>query len=159
MKVARKGVGERRMRPRLRSSVVVLALASAVGVAGATADGHAGIVARPIVVAAPRFTYLPPRWRAFDRDVGFLTRRGADVNSYALSWPYKPGPFGWANSMPRGAIAVNVILIRRELPGTTTANLCGHAPRFPGYPQIQLGRRPRSGAGAPGRRGPGRRGE
>lgn len=121
--------------PLLGSIVVLLVLASAGGTGGATADGRAGIAAKLIVVAAPRFTYLPPRWRAFDRDVGFLTRRGADVNSYALSWPYKPGPFGWANSMPPGAIAVNVILIRRA-PGKTKANLCGHAPSFPDYAPI-----------------------
>ena len=87
------------------------------------------------LLAPARFTNLPERWRAFDDDFGFLTRRGGDVNSYALSWAYKPGPFGWANQMPAGAIAVNVILIRRAA-GRSSANLCGHTPHLPGSPRI-----------------------
>ena len=59
-----------------------------------------------------KFTRVPHGWRAFDRDFAVLSSRGGSVQSYALSWAYKPGPFGWANRMPRNAIAVSVILIR-----------------------------------------------
>ena len=116
--------------------VLVLALVAVVAFEGAAAANGRGPAARPIVVGPARFTYLPPRWRAFDHDFGVLTRRGADVNSYALSWAYKPNPFGCANRMPPGAIAINVILIRRA-PGKMTANLCAHAPSFRAYPQIR----------------------
>ena len=67
---------------------------------------------RPDAVPAAKFTRVPHGWRAFDRDFAVLSSRGGSVQSYALSWAYTPGPFGWANRMPRDAIAVSVILIR-----------------------------------------------
>ncbi|MDQ1459974.1 MAG: hypothetical protein QOI08_1458 [Actinomycetota bacterium] len=88
-----------------------------------------------IAVHPAKFTYVPGGWRVFDRDYAPLTRRGADVESYALSWAYKPNPNGWANRMPPNTIGVNVILIRR----TTTnprANLCGETPHLAAYPPI-----------------------
>ncbi len=117
------------------SLVVLFVAAIAVGAASQAPAGVGGS-AKPIVVGAARFTHLPRGWRTFDRDFGLLTRRGADVHSYALSWPYKPGPFGWANSMPPRAIAVNIILIRRN-PGRSTANLCAATPHLLGFPRIR----------------------
>jgi hypothetical protein len=76
------------------------------------------------------------RWKTFDRDFALLSRSGADLESYALSWAYKPNPHGWANRMPPNAIGVNVILIRR----TTTNpadNLCGKTPHLAVYPRIR----------------------
>ncbi len=84
---------------------------------------------RPVVVRPAKFTHLPYGWRAFQNDFGLLSRRGADVTSYALSWAYTPGPFGWADSMPRNGIAVNVILIRRSV-GSTHMNLCWNTPHL-----------------------------
>jgi hypothetical protein len=59
-----------------------------------------------------KFTHVPHGWRAFDRDLAVVSSHGGGVQSYALSWAYRPSPFGWANRMPRNAIAVSVILIR-----------------------------------------------
>jgi hypothetical protein len=44
------------------------------------------------------FAHLPSGWHAFTGGNG----------AYALSWRYRPNPSGWATSMPRNAIAVNV---------------------------------------------------
>jgi hypothetical protein len=90
---------------------------------------------RPLFVQPATFTRLPRGWRAFQDVAGLLTRSGADVNSYALSWAYKPNPYGWANQMPRNAIAVNAILSRRS-PGTSHTNLCWKTPHLPGFPRI-----------------------
>jgi hypothetical protein len=120
----------------------VLGMGGAIAVvavsAGAATPAQAGVAraAKPAVVGAARFTELARGWRAFDRDFGLLTHRGADVNSYALSWAYKPGPFGWANSMPPRAIAVSVILIRRNA-SESTANLCAATPHLPGFAPIR----------------------
>ena len=96
----------------------------------------AGAAARRIVVQPAKFTSVPGGWRVFDGDFGLLSRRGADVESYALSWAYKPNPLGWANRMSPNAIAVNVILIRRA-PTNLTANLCRETPHLAGFPPIR----------------------
>jgi hypothetical protein len=96
----------------------------------------AGVAVRRIAVHPAKFTYVPQGWRAFDQNFALLTRRGADVESYALSWAYKPNSHGWANRMPPNTIGVNVILIRR----TTTnpaANLCHETPHLAAYPAIR----------------------
>jgi hypothetical protein len=121
----------------LSSRLLFIASIAVAVVTGFTAPRvEAGKPSKPIVVGPARFTNLPGGWRAFDHDFGRLTGRGADVSSYALSWSYEPGPFGWANTMPPGAIAVNVILIRRA-PSKARLNLCANAPHLHGYPKIR----------------------
>jgi hypothetical protein len=44
------------------------------------------------------FAQLPAGWRHF----------AMDRRAYALSWRYRPSPSGWAPSMPKDGIAVNV---------------------------------------------------
>jgi hypothetical protein len=82
------------------------------------------------------FTDVPGGWKTFDRDVALVNRHGADLESYALSWAYKPNPLGWANRMPPNAIAVHVILIRRS-PTNPAANLCANTPHLPTFPPIR----------------------
>lgn len=89
-----------------------------------------------LAVHPAKFTYVPAGWKTSDQNFGLLSRRGADVESYALSWGYKPNPLGWANRMPPNAIAVHVILIRRS-PTNPAANLCGQMPHLPGFPLIR----------------------
>src|SRR3954447_15939458 len=96
----------------------------------------AGVAVARIVVHPAKFTYVPRGWRAFDRDFSLLTHRGADVESYALSWAYNPNWLGWGNGMPSNAIGVTVILIRRSTTNPA-ANLCGATPRLAGYPPIR----------------------
>jgi hypothetical protein len=98
------------------------------------ADAAAGI--QPIVLKPATFTRLPRGWHAFDRDFGVLTRSGGDVESYALSWAYKPNSFGWANAMPRNAIAVQVLLLRSG-PAYQQINLCLHTPHLASFPEIR----------------------
>jgi len=90
----------------------------------------------PIAVHAAKFTNVPGGWKTFDRDFALLSRSGADLENYALSWAYKPNPLGWANRMPPNAIAVHVILIRRPTTNRA-ANLCGQTPHVPGFPLIR----------------------
>jgi hypothetical protein len=78
------------------------------------------------------FAQLPAGWRQFASD-----GRGA----YALSWRYHPNSFGWATSMPRNGIAVQVLfpnetpryprlkLVMRRSPATTLEG----APDTPEY--------------------------
>jgi hypothetical protein len=89
-----------------------------------------------IAVHAAKFAYVPVGWKTFDRDFALLHRRGADVESYALSWAYTPNSLGWASRMPPNAIGVHVILIRRS-PTNPTANLCGQTPHLPNFPLIR----------------------
>jgi len=89
-----------------------------------------------IAVHPATFTYVPVGWKTFDRDFALLNRRGADLESYALSWAYKPNPLGWANRMPPNAIAVHVLLIRRS-PTNPAANLCANTPHLPNSPPIR----------------------
>jgi hypothetical protein len=110
------------------ATLVVLCLSAVPAAADTTATRAA--------VQPAKFTYLPAGWRAFDRLGSFLDRRGADVSSYAMSWAYKPNPNGWANQMPPNAIAVQIILIRRD-PTHPLADLCRTAPRLSGYTTIQ----------------------
>ena len=83
-----------------------------------------------------KFALVPRGWRAFDDDFGLLTRHGASVESHALSWRYRPDSFGWANAMPRGAMAVTVILVRRS--NDPHANLCRGADGLPFAPIRRL---------------------
>ncbi len=83
-----------------------------------------------------KFTRLPHAWRAFGNDFGLLTRSGGNVESYALSWAYKPNSLGWAGAMPRNAIAVQVLLLRTR-PDHLRINLCLHTPQLGGFPEIR----------------------
>ena len=112
-----------------RAGAIVVAIAL-VGSTGSPASDNR------IVVQPAKFTNLPRGWKAFDSDFGFLTSRGANAYSYALSWRWQPNSFGWATQMPRGAIAVTVSLIRRS-PGKTKTNLCLHVPRLSDSPKIR----------------------
>jgi hypothetical protein len=89
-----------------------------------------------IAVHAAKFAYVPVGWKTFDRDFALLHRRGADVESYALSWAYTPNSLGWASRMPPNAIGVHVILIRRS-PTNPTADLCGQTPHLPNFTLIR----------------------
>jgi hypothetical protein len=48
------------------------------------------------------FAQLPDGWRGFPAAGGAL----------ATSWPYRPGPGGWATKIPRNGIAVSVFFVR-----------------------------------------------
>jgi hypothetical protein len=88
------------------------------------------------VVALPpppavSFAKLPLGWHQFVASSG----------AYALSWRYRPGPFGWATGMPRNAIAVQVFFpneathypkLRLVLPRLPATTLEG-APDTPEY--------------------------
>ena len=80
----------------------------------------------PAVQTAVSFAPLPCHWRQFPGVGGAL----------ATSWPYHPGPLGWATDMPRNGIAVNVFFVhgtstyprlRLRLPQTTRFVLEGSA--------------------------------
>jgi hypothetical protein len=100
--------------------VVSLALA---GLAGASANAPPPLVS---------FSHLPAGWRAFSGDNG----------AYALSWRYRPDRYGWAPSMPKNGIAVNVFFpitktahyppLRLVLPKAPATNLKA-APDTPEY--------------------------
>lgn len=105
-------------------------------VIAATVTAGAAAGSKPLVVEGAKFSELPPGWRAFDSDFTYLTRHGASINTYALSWPYKPSPTGWAPAMPRNAIAVSVILIRRSL--DPSVDLCRRTQHEHGFPARRL---------------------
>jgi len=88
-----------------------------------------------MVVQAPppvvSFAQLPSGWHAFKASNG----------AYALSWRYRPNSSGWAPSMPRNAIAVNVFFpseapryppLRLVMPKAPATTLEG-APDTPEY--------------------------
>jgi hypothetical protein len=110
----------------------VLAIVACIGGSAALAGSHG----TPTILPSAKFARLPGGWRAFDREFGLLTRRGGDVESYALSWPYRRNSFGWANSMPRNAIAIEVLLLRTSADGSRI-NLCLHTPHLGGFPPIR----------------------
>ena len=95
------------------------------------------MLAAGVWVPAPRFAQLPSGWTQL-RTPGVLTIHGANASAYALSWKYRPTWDGWASHMPRGGIAVTVLLIRREPGSATGANLCRTAPHLPGHPPRRL---------------------
>lgn len=77
------------------------------------------------------FSYLPPGWHAYPGSNG----------AYALSWRYRPNSSGWASSMPKNGIAVNVFFplqtahypsLKRVLPKVPATTLEG-APDTPEY--------------------------
>src|SRR3954469_4693118 len=116
---------------------VVLALAATV--MGTSVGTRAGTAApQRHVVHGATFRSLPAEWCAFDNDFGLLDHKGADVTTYALSWRYQPNSLGWADSMPRGAVAISVQLSRRQLARTTRVNLCARAPAWPSFPARRL---------------------
>lgn len=91
-----------------------------------------------MVVQAPppivSFTHLPAAWHAFPSGNG-------GHGAYALSWRYRPNSAGWAPSMPRNAIAVNVFFpsearryppLKLVMPKTPATTLDG-APDTPEY--------------------------
>jgi hypothetical protein len=106
--------------------VVLAAWLALAGVAGAN----------PPAVHGAKFRDLPAGWRAFDAGHTYLTRRGASINTYALSWPYRPRPNGWAPAMPQNAIGVSVILIRRSI--GPAVDLCRRTPHDRGFPARRL---------------------
>jgi hypothetical protein len=59
-----------------------------------------GCILERVVADAPvplvSFSCLPARWRSF----------GGAGGAYATSWPYRPGPHGWAATMPRDGVVV-----------------------------------------------------
>jgi hypothetical protein len=80
------------------------------------------------------FAHLPAGWHQFADSGG-----GGGV--YALSWRYHPDNFGWAPSMPRNGIAVNVFFpddtphyprLRLVMPRAPATTLEG-APDTPEY--------------------------
>jgi hypothetical protein len=79
----------------MRLRGLVVAIAVLVGVASS-----ALVHAEPVASRAPvaRFAHVPAGWHQY--------RDTPDV--LALSWRYRPNPFGWGASMPRGGIAVYV---------------------------------------------------
>jgi hypothetical protein len=117
----------------LLSPALLVALAHA---GGDSARAGLGPASRQIALAPAKFTSQPRGWRAFDDDFGVLTRRGVAVESYALSWAYRPNSFGWAGAMPRNAIAVHVLLLRTR-PGRLRINLCLHTPHLADFPAIR----------------------
>jgi hypothetical protein len=119
-------------RPVVRRILLVLLAVTA----AATTVGRPAAASKPVAVQGAKFSQLPPGWRAFDADFTYLTRRGASINTYALSWRYRPKPSGWAPSMPRNGIAVSVILIRRSI--DPAVDLCRRAPHDHGFPARSL---------------------
>jgi hypothetical protein len=117
-----------------RSSLCLAVLALVTGTVSGSAKSD--VQRRPIVLASAKFGQLPPGWRAFQNDFGFLTRRGGSAESYALSWSYVPNSMGWARHLPNGGIAVSVLLLRRS-PGRLRINLCRYTPHLRGSPKIR----------------------
>jgi hypothetical protein len=117
-----------------RCSLCLAVLAAVTGALSGSAKSD--VQRRPIVVDSAKFGRLPPGWRAFQNDFGFLTRRGASAGSYALSWSYVPNSLGWAPQMPNGGIAVSVLLLRRS-PGRVRINLCRSTPHLRDSPKIR----------------------
>jgi len=85
----------------------------------------------PIPQVGVSFAGLPPGWRQFP-DTG---------SGLATSWPYRPGAGGWALSIPRDGIVVQVFFVRGmppyaslrlRLPASTQFALEG-APDVPEY--------------------------
>ena len=85
----------------------------------------------PTPQIAVSFARLPPGWRQFP-GTGY---------GLATSWSYRQGPGGWAFSIPRDGIAVNVFFVRDtppyprlrlRLPASTKFALDG-APGIPEY--------------------------
>ena len=85
----------------------------------------------PIPPIAVSFAHLPPGWRQ-------LPGTGSAL---ATSWPYREGPGGWALSIPRNGIAVNVFFVRDTPPyprlrlrlPTSTKFVLEGAPGIPEY--------------------------
>jgi hypothetical protein len=82
----------------------------------------------PPIVA---FAQLPAGWHAFATDNG----------AYALSWRYRPNSSGWAPSMPKDGIAINIFFptdtphyapLKLVMPKSAATTLAG-APDTPEY--------------------------
>ena len=116
--------------------VLSVVFVAALTTAGADVASAPRSTKRGVPVHSAKFTVVPPGWKAFDDDFGVLTRRGAEVESYALSWPYAHSSLGWGDAMPRGAVAVSVHLGRRAAAGRHT-NLCAHVPELAGFPPLR----------------------
>lgn len=76
--------------------VLMAALGLSLGVAQPTFARRDVQVDRHAPVAL--FAHLPQGWHQYR----------ATPDATALNWNYRPNPYGWASSMPRGGIAVNV---------------------------------------------------
>lgn len=124
------------MKPPLSLVVLLISFLSLIVPRPTASDGAEPGVARRVVVQPAKFGYVPAGWSVSDDDFEFLTRSGATADSYALSWRYKPNPFGWASNIPTNGIAVSVFLIRRASGRDRSVNLCqdtphlAHSPRF-----------------------------
>jgi hypothetical protein len=76
--------------------VLIAALGLSLGVAVPALAGQDVQDSRHPPVA--HFVHLPQGWH----------QNRATPDARALNWNYRPNPYGWASSMPRGGIAVNV---------------------------------------------------
>lgn len=111
-----------------------LALAVALAVLAGVLPASA---ADPVVVQPATFGWLPPGWRHFDGAPDLVGPAGASAESFATSWPYRLGnPLGPAGSLPRDAIFVNVLLLRRS-PGRARVDLCHRTPHLRGFPLVR----------------------
>ena len=87
----------------------------------------------PIPQIEVSFAVLPPDWRQFpDTDSGLAT-----------SWPYRPGHGGWALSIPRDGIAVQVFFVRDTPPYPTLRLRLPTSTKFalegaPGVPEYRI---------------------
>jgi hypothetical protein len=121
---------------RVLSVAVGLAVASFVGL-GAVSSSHEIGSANRIIVQPVKFTQLPRGWKTFDSRFATLSRhRPTSTYADALSWAYKPNPYGWASQMPRGGVAVSVILARGS-GNEPFLNLCRYTPHLSGFPKIR----------------------
>jgi hypothetical protein len=112
----------------LLSTVVALVVTLAAAAGASRGQGR-------ILVQPAKFSYLPAGWETLPTTPAVLTPAGADTESTALSWHYKPNRFGWATSIPRNGSAVHVILIRRA--SGPPINLCHDTPHVQGSPKIR----------------------
>jgi hypothetical protein len=119
-----------------RALGIVAAVALVLLAAPAPAARHDAQRGATLPVPAPRFAGLPRGWRQLG-DGGLLTRRGANASAVATSWAYHPSSLGWAAAIPRGGIAVEVLLIRREPGAATGLDLCRVTPHLASYPLVR----------------------
>jgi hypothetical protein len=118
-------------------TAAMLLLVMAVSGLVVEAAGAAPQTSHALAVRPPHFGRLPPGWGQFSEPTEPLTRQGANAGAVATSWHYRPNPIGWGNSIPRDGIAVQVLLIRRQVGRPTNINLCHVTPHLAAYPLVQ----------------------
>lgn len=84
----------------LRRVVLLAVVAGTVGPAALASAEALGAGNTPLA----RFDYLPRGWHQY-------RETSVDPDVLALSWRYHPNSLGWAPSMPRGGIAVDVLFL------------------------------------------------